>query len=308
MCCLFGFLDYGNKLNEKQKNKFISILSKECEERGTDATGISFNATDGLHVHKKPLPAHKAKLYIPENVKVVMGHTRLTTQGSEKQNYNNHPFKGRTSDGAFALAHNGVLRNDAFLKRSHNLPATRIETDSYVAVQLIEKSKHLNMDSLKSMAEAVSGSFCFTVLDDADNIYFVKGDNPMTIYDFPIIGMVIYASTSAILERAIKKMRIHKFKHSEIKIACGEILKISTDGIIDRRAFDYDNWFYDYSYFSRTYKMPTHEDSYVSLLKNYAGCFGLTEDNIDFYIDNGFSPEDIEDMMYNCPTLLWDYR
>ena len=36
---------------------------------------------------------------------------------------------------------------------------TSVETDSYVAVQLLEKNKTLDFDSLKSMAEAVEGSF-----------------------------------------------------------------------------------------------------------------------------------------------------
>lgn len=300
MCCLFGFLDYGNKFNTKQKNKIISILSRECEERGTDATGISFNARDGLHIHKKPLPAHKAKLYIPENVKVVMGHTRFTTQGSEKHNYNNHPFRGTTCNGQFALAHNGVLRNDDMLKLVHKLPETNIETDSYVAVQLIEKKQQLSFDSLKFMAESVSGSFCFTVLDEKDNLYLIKGDNPMTIYDFPALGMVIYASTKTILDKAIKKMRIHKFTHNEIKISGGDILKISADGITERSKFEYDDWFYNFTYSSRPYTQPKRDDSYVALLKNSAGYFGMTEADIDFYLDNGLEPEDIEDIMYSC--------
>ena len=34
----------------------------------------------------------------------------------------------------FALAHNGVLNNDKRLRRQHDLPATKIETDSYIPV------------------------------------------------------------------------------------------------------------------------------------------------------------------------------
>lgn len=42
MCCLFGIVDYGNKLSIKNKEKIIRVLSKECEARGTDATGIAY--------------------------------------------------------------------------------------------------------------------------------------------------------------------------------------------------------------------------------------------------------------------------
>ena len=77
-----------------------------------------------------------------------MGHTRMTTQGDEKFNFNNHPFYGKT-DLEFALAHNGVLYNDCRLRITEHLPSTRIETDSYVAVQLIEKKGTLDTDSLR---------------------------------------------------------------------------------------------------------------------------------------------------------------
>ena len=51
-----------------------------------------------------------------------------------------------------------------------------IETDSYIAVQLLEKCKALDFQSLKCMAEKVEGSFVFTVLDRKNSIWFVKGE------------------------------------------------------------------------------------------------------------------------------------
>ena len=42
MCCLFGILDHGQSISNKQLNKMITVLSKSCELRGTDATGIHF--------------------------------------------------------------------------------------------------------------------------------------------------------------------------------------------------------------------------------------------------------------------------
>lgn len=102
----------------------------------------------------------------------------MTTQGSARRNYNNHPFPGRTGAVDFALAHNGVLYNDVALRDSLHLPKTKIQTDSYIAVQLLQRQNRLDFSSLRNMAEQVSGSFTFTVLDGADNLYFVKGDNP----------------------------------------------------------------------------------------------------------------------------------
>lgn len=141
------------------------------------------------------------KFKFNSNPAVIMGHTRMTTQGSEKDNFNNHPFYSEKL--GFALAHNGVLYNDKTLRKTEKLPKTKIETDSYIAVQLIEKQKTLNFDTIKYMAEKVEGSFCFTILDKENSIYIIKGDNPMCIVQF--YGFYVYASTNEILTKALKK-------------------------------------------------------------------------------------------------------
>ena len=83
------------------------------------------------------------------------------------------------------LAHNGVLYNDAELKTKYHLPKTQIETDSYVAVQLLEQEKQLHAESIKKVAELVNGSFVFTILRNDNTLFLVKGNNPLTLYHFP---------------------------------------------------------------------------------------------------------------------------
>ena len=83
-----------------------------------------------------------------------------------------------------------------------------METDSYVAVQLLEQQKTLDFDSLQAMAEKVEGSFVFTVLDKDNSIWFVVGDNPLCVMFYD--GFLIYASTQEILCKAIKKLRLKR--------------------------------------------------------------------------------------------------
>ena len=78
------------------------------------------------------------KIHIPHGVNVVMGHTRMTTQGNAQFNQNNHPFLVILTAAAL-LAHTTVLWNDKELRMEESLPMTSVETDSYVAVQLLEK-------------------------------------------------------------------------------------------------------------------------------------------------------------------------
>ncbi len=123
-------------------------MSQESEARGTDATGIAYNFGGKMRIYKRPIPVHRLHIRIPNGVNIVMGHTRMTTQGNAKENYNNHPFTGRCDGKSFALAHNGTLLNDDILQE--NLPKTHINTDRYVAVQLLEQSGTLDFSSLKN--------------------------------------------------------------------------------------------------------------------------------------------------------------
>ena len=228
MCCLFGLIDYQGSLTAKQKNRILRELSIAAEERGTDATGIAYNTERGLQVYKRPLPAHRMHFKVPADAHVVMGHTRMATQGRAKRNENNHPFLGSIGRERFALAHNGVLYNDYSLRSARHLPKTKIETDSYIAVQLIEQQKALD---LRFMAEQVEGSFTFTVLTERDELYFVKGDNPLCLVHFPLTGTYVYASTAEILNAGL----LHcgwLGKDEKISVECGEIVKIDASAAV----------------------------------------------------------------------------
>ncbi len=295
MCALFGLVDYGNKFSARQRNKIISVLSKECEVRGTDATGIAYNSGGKLHIFKRAVPAHKMRYRLPENADIIMGHTRMTTQGSETFNYNNHPFFGTANGVNFALAHNGVLHNDTLLRKSEKLPETHIWTDSYVAVQLIEKERSLDFVSLNNMAEKVEGSFCFTVLTDRNELYFVKGDNPLALYKFD--GFYLYASTEVILQNALKKLNLPKF--GRVNINCGDILKLDSNGAVEVGHFDFHEAFYGRygEYFLENDEEYLEELSFL---------YGIEREDILSLLDYGFGVFDIEEILC-CPEIFQNY-
>ena len=43
MCSLFGLIDFKECLSTHTKNKILNTLARECQVRGTDATGIAYN-------------------------------------------------------------------------------------------------------------------------------------------------------------------------------------------------------------------------------------------------------------------------
>jgi glutamine---fructose-6-phosphate transaminase (isomerizing) len=302
MCAVFGYLDYKGKVSNAILKNLIQNLSIAAEVRGTNATGISYVNHGKVVTFKKAKPAHKVKLYFPKNTRAVIGHTRMTTQGSEKYNYNNHPFDGRCGTETFALAHNGVLYNDAELKAKYHLPKTPIETDSYVAVQLLEQEKQLNAESIKKMAELVNGSFVFTILRNDNTLFLVKGNNPLTLYHFPKIGIYVYASTKSILDNALQQVNLSD-KCCEIDVSEGEIVEIAANGKHSKTTFAMQNSIFSPYNWDNLNWYETEEQE--ECLLECCQMFGVSEEDVYLLLDYGFSADEIEEMLMN-PNLLED--
>ena len=302
MCAVFGFLDYKSKISNTILKKLIQNLSIAAEVRGTDATGIGYVNHGKVVTFKKAKPAHKMKLYFPRNTRAVVGHTRMTTQGSEKCNYNNHPFNGRCGTETFALAHNGVLYNDAELKAKYHLPKTPIETDSYVAVQLLEQKKQLHTESIKKVAELVNGSFVFTILKNDNTLFLVKGSNPLTIYHFPTLGLYVYASTKSILDTALQKLAL-PYKFCEIAVSEGDILQISPDGTLFRSSFAFMDDHCSFSPFYNWDAVDWYHDDAEELLLEMCSYYGINQEDIKLLLEFGYHYDEIEQMLMDTAQL-----
>ena len=299
MCALFGWLDYKGIIPKKLLKKLTQTLANAAEERGTDAAGISYIKDGKITIYKRPKPAHKLKFTFPEDTRAVMGHTRLTTQGNQKLNYNNHPFSGTAGDTSFAFAHNGVLYNDRELRKDKLIPDTHIETDSYAACQLIETQGKLDFDSLKYMAETVEGNFTFTILDNENSLYIVKGSNPMCLLHFEALGIYIYASTESIMKNALKKVGLHKFDAEKVEVVEGDILKIDENGIVSRAEFEYLTASSHFVWYNSSDYYPIHEE----LLLAYCGCYGVDSSDVELLLDYGYTPDEVEDMLVDTNLL-----
>ena len=291
MCSLFGWLDYKSIIPTPVLKKLTQALANAAEERGTDAAGISYVKGNKITIYKRPKPAHRIKFNVPENTVAVMGHTRMATQGNKKFNPNNHPFYGH-ADKDFAFAHNGVLYNDEQLRKEKHLPQTVIETDSYIAVQLIEQQKRLDFDTLSYMAETVHGNFTFTILDEDNSLYIIKGSNSMFLIHFETLGLYVYASTESIVKKALKEIGWQVFPYDKIQIVEGEIIKINRSGFLSRSEFEvhnftkFANWYYEDE---EEYYYTMHEQ----LLFDYCNCYGVDPDDVELLLDYGYTCEEM---------------
>ncbi len=298
MCCLFGFYNYSSNPIKDLKH-LTNALSEEATVRGTDATGIAYNNKGKLVIHKEPKSAFEVNFKHSDNVVSVLGHTRHSTQGNKNKNYNNHPFSGHCKNLNFALAHNGVLTNDFLLKAELKLPKTKIETDSYIAVQLIEKKKLLNSESIKFMAEKVEGSFAFSILDSDETLWLVRGDSPLALIHIPKYKLYVYASTDKILFKALIDTNlfeeIKKGAFEEIEINSGDILNVLPDGSIVYDKFNYTDYSFGHCHW---WNYNLSKNSYIDDLKSVAAYQGYSPEDVDELIKNGFTPEEIEEYLY----------
>ena len=293
-------MDCAHRLSAKQKTQLITALALESEVRGTDAAGIAYNNKGRLHIYKRPGPAHGIQFLVPQDACAVMGHTRMTTQGDARFFRNNHPFRGRAGDVPFALAHNGVLYNDKSLRRSLQLPRTRIQTDSYVAVQILEQQGSLTPDSLKTMAETVEGSFAFTILDHTDQLYFIKGDNPLSIYYYPKLNVYLYASTSAILSQAAGRTWLRHQPYRQERIEPGEIWRLDQNGLELIASFVMSPLFRSAwrELFRPAPSRSWPERQYLSELRYAAAIYGHAPEEVDRLLEAGYTTDEIEDGLY----------
>lgn len=85
---IIWWIDYQGIIPHRVLRKLTQALANAAEERGTDAVGISYIDEGKVVIYKRPKPAHSFISISRKEQRAVMGHTRMTTQGNEKYNYN----------------------------------------------------------------------------------------------------------------------------------------------------------------------------------------------------------------------------
>lgn len=303
MCAIFGVLDVQGTLTPDQRTALFQVLADAAQTRGTDASGVAYVQNGAVQIQKAPRPACRMRWHISPQARYLMGHTRMTTQGAASRNYNNHPFPGRSGGLSFALAHNGVLYNDIALRRSHKLPSTHIQTDSYVAVQLLEKSGELSEKSLARMAEALEGTYTFSVLDQRNTLYLIKGNNPLSIRWLPGLGCYLYASTDEILDSALNVLEIGKLRQTDIPIRQGDIMTI--DGTGKRTVTRFNDALIQPRYYCGWHwhgpEQTGEEDSYLEAVLSCGRRHGVPERELRLLMDAGYDALDLEELIYDPP-------
>lgn len=177
-----GLVGYIGERNAKE-----TILEglKKLEYQG-DSSGIAILG-NGVAVYKE-----KGKIQdLEQSIQAEkltgtagIGHTRWATRGKPNR-MNAHPHQSRS--GRFVLVHNGMVQNDAELKKKY-LPEVKLmsETDTEVIVQLVEYFQHQGMDVEKAFRRVLNelqGTFSLVLVDaqDPDTLYAAKNKSPLVL-------------------------------------------------------------------------------------------------------------------------------
>ncbi len=220
MCGIFGVVS-----SKYDNNKFKSIVKRLfilSESRGKEASGFAFlpaRSDSGGHngaidVYKSPLPASelvKASEFNNVFTKstqggLLIGHSRLVTNGYEHDNINNQPF---IKNGIVGI-HNGIVVNVEQLWQTHNnlKPITQLDSEIFPSLLNFYKSEGLSLpSSIKKIFSEMEGMGNIALLFNYINNLLLATNNG-SLYYIQTNDTFIFASESLILKKLIEKENI----------------------------------------------------------------------------------------------------
>ncbi len=221
MCGIFGMVGKGNVLPQT-----IDGL-KKLEYRGYDSSGIAFLENQKLTVLKQVGEIAQLETLLQNTThtaSVAISHTRWATHG-EPNTTNAHPHVSQNQQ--FALVHNGIIENYLPLKQTLSGVPFVSQTDTEVAVQLLEKNFHGNvLQALQQTCNQQTGSYAFAVVfqGEPNTLYVAKNNSPLVVAHTGTLGL-ISSDPSAILP----------YTQNQFMLNNGEFAKITDNNV----------WFYD---------------------------------------------------------------
>lgn len=127
----------------------------------------------------------------------------------------------------------------------------------------------------------------------------------MCLYYYPRCGVYLYASTEAILNRALGRLNLPIGKPERIMLDCGDILKLTHSGRREMASFDASSFLNPWDNCSlwpvqtaRSKHKRSAEQAYLEELKSVAACYGYSPASVDRLLESGFSTDEIEEFLY----------
>lgn len=227
MCGIFGIITTDANRSIIQEIRCITDdLFKISESRGKDASGIAIHYHDNISILKGPIKSSKLiktseyqkfwdvittrQLQKEHNSPVVvLGHSRMATNGSQENNWDNQPMVKNSIIGVF----NGIITNEGELwEKNPDIPK-QTTTDTEILFGLINKffAETNNIQSaLDRVFSTIEGAASFGIISDNSD-FLVLATNNGSLYSAWNTDrtVMIFTSEKSFLRQIIKKYSSH---------------------------------------------------------------------------------------------------
>ena len=181
MCGIVGFT------GERAAAPILLKGLEQLEYRGYDSAGVAVLHDGGIQVEKVSGRIAKLREKTADGTAVAgttgIGHTRWATHGAPTD-VNAHPHV--SSDGRFAIVHNGIIENYAALREELTAKGYVFEsqTDTEVVVHLLELYYDGDIgEALRKTTARLTGSYALGIVcaDTPDTLYAVREASPLIL-------------------------------------------------------------------------------------------------------------------------------
>jgi glucosamine 6-phosphate synthetase-like amidotransferase/phosphosugar isomerase protein len=217
MCGLASVLLAPKRRSQAELQEIIDRFTANLlanEQRGRDATGVALIKSDGdFWIHKAAVSAsvfvtsaeyHRLLSAVDERTLLLLGHTRLPTQGSPNDNLNNHPVV----TGRIVGAHNGHITNDDALFAQHDISRAG-EVDSEVIFRLLDelpppRSSEAYLDDIAGVVRQMRGRLAVIAMDwqHPGHLIVIKNHAKLSMHYDPDLDTLCLSSRYLFLRKA----------------------------------------------------------------------------------------------------------
>lgn len=251
MCGIFGILLGKNtKLSPEQLMEIMNRMFKLSESRGKEASGIALRCKGSIYVLKEPITSsrlvkttkyrtlfnqtlkseayHKLELEAPI---LVLGHSRLQTNGQSEINTNNQPV---VKDGAIGI-HNGIIVNDDNLWKLFPTLKKNYDVDTEVFLSLLKKyidEGKSTVEATKSAFKQIEGSASVAIqFDDLNNLVLATNTGSLYVSIDETSKVLVFASEKYILQQILKNKFLNSLMASQpvVQVKAGQGYLLNLD-------------------------------------------------------------------------------
>ncbi len=255
MCGILGLVvTKKSDMTSGQIEDVLAEVFELSETRGSESSGIAIRneKTKTISVYKRPIRATKmikTKDYkdffyyslagprdrdtkIDTDI-VIIGHSRLVTNGSQEDNDNNQPA---IKSGAVAV-HNGIIVNVNDLWQKYGAELERkYEVDTEIFLDLLRlylKQGKSNIEAVRKVFADIYGSASMAVLmEDSNKLLLVTNTGSLYYIFDPQINLFLFASEKYIAGQVAKKLS-EGIKIQRIEPFTGMLVDLLDDLLIE---------------------------------------------------------------------------